>query len=235
MTQYLVYTGTREGTFSVNSRARPGFKYLVQADLPFKIDDGDLWMASLRGMEVLSTVNFVPTIIRRQGVGDKTYCSPWEGAFLEGLCANCPDPARVVEIGTGRGSSLMRIMYGLALHEDVRVWTIDLLEQEETRSELEQSQIPNWRYEFLVGDSSEYGKIKNWEKLDLVLIDGSHSYEGVMADGVWLSHLKESGVAVFHDYRNRKHKVTKAVDELMVEPWVRVGLVGTMAAYTRKP
>jgi predicted O-methyltransferase YrrM len=230
----MVYLGTeREATFSVNSRAQLGFKYRVTPDLPFKIHDDDLWIASIRGMQVLSTLDFVPTTIRHWDIGDATYCSPWEGAFLEGLAANCPDPARVVEIGTGKGSSLARIMYGLALHQDVRVWTIDLLEQEEAKEEMERAQIPNWRYEFLVGDSVEYGQIEGWEELDLVLIDGSHSYEGVKADGVWLSHLKPEGVVVFHDYRNRKHKVTKAVDELMVKPWKRVGLVGTMAAYTR--
>nr|NIV28847.1 hypothetical protein [Anaerolineae bacterium] len=114
MPHYMVYTGPREGQFSVNSRANPGFKYTVRADLPFKIeDDADLWIASIRGMQVLSTIDFVPTTIRQEH-GDPTYCSKWEGAFLEGLVANCPDPARVVEIGTGKGTSLCRIMYGLA-------------------------------------------------------------------------------------------------------------------------
>ena len=235
MPHYLVYTGAERASFSVNSRAQPGYKYQVTTDLPFKIHDDDLWMASLRGMEVLSTVDFVPTTIRRWGVGDATYCSPWEGAYLEGLAANCPDPTRVVEIGTGKGSSLVRIMYGLCLHQDVRVWTIDLLEQKEAREALIAAQIPNWRYDFLVGDSAEIGGW-DWEELDLVLVDGSHSYEGVKADvEAWMPHLKESGVLVFHDYKNRQHRVTKAVDEAMVEPWAQVGLVGTMAAYTRQP
>jgi predicted O-methyltransferase YrrM len=235
MPHYMVYLGEREGTFSVNSRAIKDFKYKVKADLPFKIDDGDLWMASLRGMTVLSTLNFVPTTFRHHGVGDETYCSRWEGAFLEGLAANCPDPARVVEIGTGKGSSLVRIMYGLALHEDARVWTIDLLEQEEAHEALEAAQVPNWRYQFLIGDSVEIGKRPNWEMLDLILVDGAHSYEGVKADvGAWVPHLQENGVIVFHDYKNRKHRVTKAVDETMDADWKRVGLVGTMAAYTRK-
>jgi hypothetical protein len=236
MPHYMVYHGDREGSHSVNSRAHPGEKLRVTRGLPFEIDDGDLWMASLRGMQVLSTLDFVPTTIRHWDIGDPTYCSPWEGAFVEGLCANCPDPARVVEIGTGKGSSLIRILYGLSLHQDVRVWTIDLEEKEEVKEALETAQIPNWRYEFLLGDSAEIGKTPGWEKLDLVLVDGSHSREGVIADvEAWMPNLKESGVFVFHDYRNRKHQVTKAVDEMMVKPWKRVGLVGTMAAYTRQP
>lgn len=233
MPHYMVYLGDRSGTFSINSRAQPGFKYRVQADVPFKIDDGDLWIASMRGMTVLSTISFVPTTIRHHGAGDKTYCSPYEGAFLEGLAANCPDPARVVEIGTGKGSSLVRIMYGLSLHEDVRVWTIDLEEKEEAREILEQAQIPNWRYEMLQGDSAEFGK-REWEKLNLIYVDGSHSDPGVRADGAaWIPNLAPDGVIAFHDYGNPLHKVTNAIDEMM-EGWERVGLVGTLAAYTRK-
>jgi protein-L-isoaspartate O-methyltransferase len=230
---YIVYTGTR-GQFSVNSKAYLGQKLRVRPHAPFGVDDGDLWIASLPDMTVLSTVTFVPTTIRGPH-GDPTYCSPWEGAFLEGLAANCPDPARVVEIGTGKGSSLVRILYGLALHKDVRVWTIDLLEQEEAHEALIEAQVPNWRVDFLVGDSVEIGQLEGWEPLDLILVDGSHAYEGVKADvEAWAPHLKETGVIVFHDYKNRKHKVTRAVDETMADGWQRVGLVGTMAAYVRE-
>jgi predicted O-methyltransferase YrrM len=231
---YLVYLGPRTGLFSVNSRARPGYKYRVQADVPFKIEDGDLWMASMRGMRVLSEVDFVPGTVRLPH-GDPTYCSPYEGAFLEGLAANCPDPARVVEIGTGKGSSLVRIMYGLALHEDVRVWSIDLEEKEEAREALEAAQVCNWRYEMLVGDSAEIGSWRDWPELDLVYVDGAHSDPGVRADvAAWEPHVKPEGVMAFHDYGNRTHKVTRAVRETMAEGWTRVGLVGTLAAYVRK-
>ena len=234
MPHYLVYSGPREGTFSVNSRAQPGHKYSVQLDTPFKIFDDDIWIASLRGMQVLSTVSFVPTT-KRNLMGEPSYCSPYEGAFLEGLAANCPDPARIVEIGTGKGTSLARILYGLSLHEDVRVWTIDLEEKEETRADLENAQIPNWRYEMLIGDSAEIGKT-NWEPLDLIFIDGSHSYKGVLADvEAWVPHLKEDGVLAFHDYGDPLHNVTPAVDETMVNPWCIVGQVGSLAAFTRQP
>lgn len=231
MPHYLVYNGEREGFFSINSRAFPGQKLRVRADLPFRVEDGDLWIASLRGMLVLSTVDFVPTTVRKHGHGDPTYCSPWEGAFLEGLAASCPDPARIVEIGTGKGTSLVRILYGLSLHENVRVWSVDLLEKEDVREALEESQIPNWRYTLLVGDSVEAAR-GTWEPLDLVFVDGSHSYEGVKADvGAWGPHLKEGGVMAFHDYGNEMHRVTEAVDETMTGGWAHVGTVGTLAAY----
>jgi len=230
---YIVYAGEREGQFSINSRAYPMEKIRVQQEVPFGVDEGDLWIASLRDMLLLSTVQFTPQVIRHPGVGDESYCSRWEGAFLEGLAANCPDPARVVEIGTGKGMSLLRLLYGLSLHEDAKVWTIDLLEKDDVREELEKAQIPTWRYEMLVGDSAEIGQ-QDWEPLDLIFVDGSHSYEGVKADvRAWTPHLKEDGVIAFHDYGNPLHSVTPAVVEMMDKNWRRVGLVGTLAAYTR--
>jgi protein-L-isoaspartate O-methyltransferase len=234
MALYMVYTGERGGQFSVNSKAQPGLKYLVMRDVPFKIDEDDIWISSMHGMELLSAVAFAPTTVRLWA-GDRTYCTAAEGAFLEGLAANCPDPARVVEIGTGKGTSLARIMYGLALHEDVRVWSIDLEEKGEAREYMEYSQIPNWRYEMLVGDSAKWGQ-KPWEPLDLVFVDGSHSYEGALADAVaWGPHVKEGGVLAFHDYGNPLHSVTEAVTEAMTEGWQHIGLVGTLIAYVRLP
>jgi len=233
MSHYIVYEGDREGEHSLNSRAIVGYKYRIKREVPFKIYDDDLWIASMRGMKVLSEVDFVPTMVRIRDVGYTSYCTRWEGAFLEGLASSCPDPARIVEIGTGKGTSLVRILYGLSLHEDVRVWTIDLLEQEEAREALIESQVPNWRYTFLVGDSAEIGG-EDWGPLDMIFVDGSHSYEGVKADvAAWERHLTPEGVMAFHDYKNRKHRVTKAVDETMVG-WERVGLAGTLVAYKKK-
>lgn len=233
MALYMVYEGERLGKFSVNSRHWAGYKYQVTAGQPFKVEDDDIWMASIPGMLVLSTVNFVPTTMRKPH-GDPTYCSPWEGAFLEGLAANCPDPARVVEIGTGKGSSLVRIMYGLSLHHDVRVWSIDLEEKEEARQALEDAQVPNWRYELLVGDSAEVG-MGQWEKLHFVFVDGSHTFKGVQADvEMWGRHMEGGSVMAFHDYGDPLHEVTQAVDQLMAEGWENVGLVGTLIAFQKQ-
>lgn len=229
---WMLYEGEREGNHSINSRVGQG-KYTVMHGVPFKIAREDLWIASLRGYSVLSQVDFVPTT-NRQPSPDESYLSKWEAAFLEGLAASLPNPTRLVEVGTGKGVSLGRLLLGLSLHTDVLVWTIDLQECEKAADYVSECQIPNWRYKFLVGDSAEIGS--QWqEPLNMIYLDGSHTYEGVCKDvAAWYPHLADKGILVFHDYGNRKHEVTKAVDDSMKDLSAKkVGRVGFLVAYEK--
>jgi predicted O-methyltransferase YrrM len=234
--EWILYSGERGGDWSVNSKVRLGYKYTVRQGVPFKVDAQDLWIASLPKMTVLSEINFVPTTIRLPSP-DETYLSRWEASFIEGLAASIPfpeEPARVVEVGTGKGTSLARILTGLTFHIDAMVWSIDLLDCIEARKHIESCQIPNWRYRLLVGDSVAVAK--EWdEPLDMLYLDGNHSYEGVLADvDAWYPHLLVEGILAFHDYGNRKHEVTRAVDDAMKNREVeRVARVGYLMVYQR--
>lgn len=86
----------------------------------------------------------------------------------------------------------------------------------------------------LLGDSKELGK--SWDRgqiIDLLFIDGDHSYAGCKGDqDAWLPWLKPGGIAVWHDYDNEPWgDVVKAVDEL---PWPVVLQIDTMIS-KRKP
>lgn len=229
---WMLYEGEREGNHSLNSHVGQG-KYTVMRGVPFKIAKEDLWIASMKGYVVLSEVSFVPTTIR-QPSPDESYLSKWEAALLEGLAASLPDPARVVEIGTGKGVSLGRLLLGLSLHTNVLVYTIDLKECHEAADHVAECQIPNWRYKFLIGDSAEIGA--SWqEPLNMIYLDGSHTYEGVCKDvAAWFPHLADKGILAFHDYGNKKHTVTKAVDDSMKGLSAkRVGRVGFLVVYEK--
>jgi predicted O-methyltransferase YrrM len=233
MTKWLVYQGEREGTFSLNSRVSPGKKYKVSRQCPFEIDKGDLWIASIPSYRVLSLVNFVPTTVRTENP-DTSYLTRWEGAFVEGLAASQPDPVRVVEIGTGKGISLARLLIGLSHHTDVMVWSIDLKGCEDAREHVQKCQIPNWRYELLIGDSATIGSEWN-EPLDMAHLDGNHAYEGVFSDAkAWGEHVKVGGVLTFHDYGNRRHQVTAAANDAMKgKQWRKIGRVGYLIAFEK--
>jgi len=113
---WAVYLGKRKGIFSLNSRARPGMKFRIEYGVPFRIEPRDRWIFSLRDYVGLSTFDFVPEV-KRIPRAKPDYLTEYAAAWLEGLAAVCPDPARVVEIGTASGTSLLRILYGLHLHE----------------------------------------------------------------------------------------------------------------------
>lgn len=85
----------------------------------------------------------------------------------------------------------------------------------------------------LHGDSKEVGK--TWTgPIDLLFVDGDHSYAGALGDfQVWCPHLAEGGVVLVHDYSGEVWpQVTQAVDEYFAG-WHRVGLVDTLVAYSR--
>lgn len=57
---YIEYTGKRLGSFSLNSRARPGLKYIVYHSEPFTISPGDEWILGMRGYdEVIPVTPYV--------------------------------------------------------------------------------------------------------------------------------------------------------------------------------
>jgi predicted O-methyltransferase YrrM len=231
---WLVYLGDQyTGAFSVNSRARPGRKLRVSPGVPFAIDPDDKWMLDLPGMKSLYLIDFVPKTIRIKNPDD-TYLSQWEGAFLEGLASSLPDPARVVDLGTGQGCSLLRILTALSLHQDVHVWTFDLVECKDALELIHDAQIPRWRYAARLSDSAEAAGLVE-PMVDMVYVDASHSGDGVERDiDAWNEKVKPGGVMAFHDYNNRKHGVTKPIRESMKRlKWKRVGLVGTLIAFEK--
>jgi hypothetical protein len=70
------------------------------------------------------------------------------------------------------------------------------------------------------GDSKVLGK-ELQEKIDFLIIDGDHSYEGIKGDILTFTpKLNDKAIVAFHDYwkdNSRKLGVKKAVDELIMD------------------
>jgi hypothetical protein len=155
---------------------------------------------------------------------------------MEGLAGTLPDPARVVEIGTGSGCSLRSVLIGLERHDDVHAWTIDIKPHPHLPNEMKRFDLPASRFDQILGDSHEVAK--DWKiKLDMVYIDGDHTYAGCQGDiFAWTPHLKFGGLMVFDDYEQPMHNVTKAVDDIMFaedSDWRFVGQVGRLIAFEK--
>lgn len=134
------------------------------------------------------------------------YMTHAEIDFLKSLAYGLPPDPLVVNIGAGGGTS------GLAFMEcrpDLRLVTIDItlessplgcLEAEQTVLK-EAGLYDTSRWYQIHGDSVEVGI--NWDQpVDMVFVDGNHSYEGCTGDILnWMQHLRPGGVIAVHDYK----------------------------------
>ena len=70
--------------------------------------------------------------------------------------------------------------------------------------------------------------------IDLIFIDGDHSYEACKADiGAWAPFVKRGGVIAFHDFGSRADGVTRAIfEETKAGRFAEiVGVAGTIIAF----
>jgi Methyltransferase domain len=138
---------------------------------------------------------------------------------------------RMFEFGTFCGNTTLHMALNSSIES--RIWTLDaddaVLEREGLR------EIYSWRTEFplefegtrvegkihcLRGDSHTFDFSEWAGKMDLVLIDGDHSREGVDSDTRNARKMigERSGVIVWHDYQNPDCiPNTKFLDELSEE------------------
>jgi predicted O-methyltransferase YrrM len=145
---------------------------------------------------------FVETFDFQSGLGD----SAW---LLYGL-ARSIKPKVCVEIGSARGKSACAVGLALRRNGGGKLYAIDphsTTNWNDTNSvdsfavineHLHKAGVNN--FVEIVRQTSDVAA-KGWnKKIDLIFIDGDHSYEGVKTDwDLFLPHLSEFGVVVFHD------------------------------------
>lgn len=107
-----------------------------------------------------------------------------------------------LEIGVDKGKSLS--IARMVAEEDVNVYGIDLQSGPAVEGTI-----------FIQGDSRE---IKIPRKVDVLFVDGDHSYEGCKADiDNWYPQMAENGVMLFHDADETSPGVVKAIKEFVKE------------------
>lgn len=159
-----------------------------------------------------------------------------EVGFLAELADMLPLAPIIINIGAGVGTSALTF---LEARHDATVITIDIqkkargeggLENEENA--LKQADLYQTdRYKQIHGDSKEIGATWNG-KVDMVFVDGEHSYENCLGDiKVWLPHIKENGILAVHDYAPPWPQVRQAVDESLVGKYEHVKTVASIIAF----
>jgi predicted O-methyltransferase YrrM len=116
-----------------------------------------------------------------------------------------PNPL-VINIGAGAGTSGVAFMES---RSDLSLITIDITDLsspfgclEAERQELAKVGLLNERTRQIHGDSVTVGLNYEDAPVDMVFIDGDHSYDGCCGDiWAWFPHIKAGGIIAVHDYK----------------------------------
>lgn len=116
--------------------------------------------------------------------------------------AAIPEYGVYLEVGVHLGRSLWTARE--VAKESVEVWGVDLVDDPKIEGT-----------HFIQGDST---KAEFRKPIDVIFIDGDHSYEGCKADiENWYPCMKENGVMLFHDCDDTSPGVVQAVKEFVEE------------------
>lgn len=153
-----------------------------------------------------------------------------------------------VEIGRFKGGSA--VIFAAALPEGLELWSYDLhvalrpdMPGAELDAELEAALTRfgvAHKVHLVVGDSRKVAPPA--EQIELLFIDGDHSYEGAKADYErWNELVRPGGHLLFHDavdtgnYGNVYPGVTRAADEVESDSrWDRQSGAGSIAHFVRR-
>jgi predicted O-methyltransferase YrrM len=181
-----------------------------------------------------------------------------ERGFLFQLAADAPSGAQVVEVGSWMGASTCFLAAGLK-GAGARVFAVDNFRGLSTCGE--DSAWYNRHFRRLGADStlpifnanfSALGLAERAEpvvsdslaaadamaarrgSIDLIFIDGDHSYEACKADiAAWAPYARRGGVMAFHDFGSRAEGVTRAIfEEIRAGRFAEIiGVAGTIIAF----
>ncbi|HYC71169.1 MAG TPA: class I SAM-dependent methyltransferase [Opitutaceae bacterium] len=161
-----------------------------------------------------------------------------ERGYLFQLAADAPAGAQVVEIGSWMGASTCFLAAGLK-GPGAKIYAVDNFQglsmcgedvswyQRHFRKLGTTSTLEIFRANFaalgladraepVVSDSLAAARALAAKRgsIDLIFVDGDHSYEGCKADiDAWLPFVRAGGVMAFHDFGSRASGVTRAIFE----------------------
>lgn len=136
-----------------------------------------------------------------------THLTRAERLLLYHLALQQPANARILEVGSYLGASAC-FLVAAAMEIGGKVHCVDTWQNEAmtegSRDTWAEFQINTAPYALMIiphrGRSVDVAQTFK-ERLDLLFLDGDHSYEGCRADVLaWLPHLKPGGIIVMHDY-----------------------------------
>ena len=149
-----------------------------------------------------------------------------EGALLYKFCKKVSD-GTLLEIGRKYGGST--VLMSAPLNRG-HLYSLDIVMNKDA-----EKNIGSYRDKvtFITADSKEL----KWDlPLDLVFIDGDHSYNGVKSDiKKYKGYVKDDGYIVFHDIVGKKKELYPLLDRFLFRKgWVEAGKADSMLVVQNK-
>lgn len=139
-----------------------------------------------------------------------------------------------LEIGCYGGGSASLLLS----RPKTNVYSIDLgqpIPKEHVLSNIEKTNGLKNNYEYIQGDSHDVKTkeevLKLVDKVDILFIDGDHSYNGVIQDyDMYIDLVKEGGYIVFDDYNDSQFspEVKLGVDAILARPDFKYEKIGCL-------
>jgi predicted O-methyltransferase YrrM len=168
-----------------------------------------------------------------------------EQAYLLQLARDVRSHGTIVEIGAEFGMSTSIFCRGAL--PNVKIVSVDLFPDDMLNSHLVNLAEAGYygRTHQIQGDSKLAGKQWDQGEIDLLFVDGDHSYEGCKADiEGWIPHVAVGGVVAFHDVAQMSNlmphelhfQVTRAVSGWYFEThgtWRQLRAIDSTLAFER--
>jgi len=150
-----------------------------------------------------------------------SYTTPEEREALYNIAKSLKDGSVIVEVGSHLGATSCMLALG---NKNNKVYCVDTWRNDgqmaepskDTFSEFKENTKDFANITALRGKSEDVVKSFS-EKIDLVFIDGDHSYEAVKKDVLsWIPKCKENAIVAFHDVGpvgSVEYGVTRVIDE----------------------
>jgi predicted O-methyltransferase YrrM len=137
---------------------------------------------------------------------------PWEAEYLFTVARR----ARIGILETGRFNGGSLFLMGCAAPDNVPIYSIDIAPQnDDLLREKLQAFLPGRSIDLIVGDS-QHGSYPHIGTIDLLFIDGDHTYEGCLNDlRNWYGNLTVGEHLVLHDAYLGQHGVQDALLDFM--------------------
>lgn len=171
------------------------------------------------------------------------YALPEELEFLRQEAFKLGPSSQIMMLGCGPGVMSVAMLEGHPNPPNIAI--VDLTSFYYCEAHLRGAGVDYSRVQFITGDSSSIGDQWWHIPVDLLIVDGDHSFSGCRKDiQGWWQHVKPGGLVFFHDAKERvggfngsgpweRGPVSMAIDSCRDSSWLKIAEVGISLVYMK--